>query len=84
MGPLGRIVLSPSWDMSRHLAVIVPKKVMKTSTGRHRIKRRVQAAFLELLREGNPISIVIFPTKSVLDAPFEEILAWREETSKKL
>jgi ribonuclease P protein component len=84
IGSLGRVVLSPSWDNNSHMAVIVSKKVVKTSVGRHRIKRRTQTVFSSLLGLEKPVSIILFPTRAVLDTPFENIEAWREEIRKKI
>lgn len=53
---------------------VVPNKVIKTSVGRHLIKRRMSAVVETLLITQKPsISAIIFAKKDVSKVPFGEI-----------
>jgi len=59
-------------------AVVVPKKVARLSTARHRIKRRVLAVLKTLPL---PKGLIVFPRAVVKDMPYDEI---RTELTKLL
>ncbi len=58
--------------------IIVPKKVVRLSVTRHRIKRRVRAALRDL---PNPLAAAIFPQASVKDMEYD---AMKSELQKLL
>lgn len=51
-------------------AVVVPKKVARLATTRHRIKRRVLAALSTLPL---PKGLIVFPRAEVREMPYDEI-----------
>lgn len=61
------------------LTVVVGRKISPLAVVRNNIKRRVREAFVGELDGKNSIGLVIFPSKTALDAPFTSL---KEEARK--
>lgn len=64
-----RYVASP--DNLRRYAVVVPKKIYKTSVSRHVVKRRIVALLREVFKETPPVMGALFVIKSIEGIPRE-------------
>ncbi len=68
-------------------AIVVSKKIEKTSVGRHRIKRKISAAIEENLKKMNENfkkTIVFFPKKTEKPISYSEIKKDIDEILKKV
>lgn len=61
------------------VAIVIPKKVVRSSVDRHRVKRRVAHALTTLMTEGTlpnkGFSIIVFPKATMRTLPFEALKA---------
>jgi ribonuclease P protein component len=59
------------------VAIVIPKKVVRSSVDRHRVKRRVAHAFTALMKEGlvpkSNYSFIFFPKATTRTLPFEAL-----------
>jgi ribonuclease P protein component len=55
------------------LTVVVGRKVSGLAVTRNSIKRRVREAFSGEIGNARSINLVVFPNKTALDAPFENL-----------
>lgn len=68
-------------------AVVVSKKIEKTSVGRHAMKRKISAAIEENIKKMNPSfkkTVVFFPKKTEKPVPYAEIKKEVGEILKKV
>jgi len=67
-------------------AIVVSKKIEKTSVGRHRIKRKISAALEANIAKMDPRfkrTVVFFPKKTEKPVPYENIRKDLQEILKK-
>lgn len=61
------------------LTVVVGRKISTLAVIRNSIKRRVREAFADELSKRQSIQLVVFPSKTALEVPFENL---KEEARK--
>ncbi len=66
----------PTHNKETKMAVIVGKKVAKTAVGRNRIKRKIHAAFMQMLQShpSGSMDLILFVQKDIQETQTSDIL----------
>lgn len=64
-------------EEATRIAIVIPKKIVRSSVDRHRVKRRVAHALTALMNDGNVpkenYSFIVFPRATMRTLPFEAL-----------